>query len=401
MYIRLRIAAGACRRADMSEGDRYSFAVAAIIGTRPEAIKMAPVLRELNRIGIGCTLVCTGQHPDLDLAGCGADEYGADTIGFDVRGLDADAMCDRIEALVSHWLARARPLLVLVQGDTNSALAAARAATRLGIPVGHVEAGLRTFDLSDPWPEERNRIEIDSLSTLLFAPTHNAADNLRAEQASGTIMVTGNSGVDALIDTADGAFAEPNQGKAPLILVTVHRRENRGAGVLAVGEALRTIARAEQVRFAIPLHPNRAARDEMIAATRGVPAATLLEPQSYQAMIALILRSRLVLTDSGGLQEECPALGRPVLILRNSTERPEAITSGNALLVGTDPEKIAAATIRLLRDPQAHDEMSVPVFLFGEPGASALIARAVRKHLEATPERRFAAAMLDHPQGAA
>ncbi|CAA9492348.1 MAG: UDP-N-acetylglucosamine 2-epimerase [uncultured Sphingomonadaceae bacterium] len=344
-------------------------AVAAIIGTRPEAIKMAPVLRALNRRGIGCTLLCTGQHPQLDLQGAGMPMGPVVALGLDARGIDADAMCAAIEALASDQLARTGPRLVLVQGDTNSALAGARAAHRLGIAVGHVEAGLRTHDLSDPWPEERNRVEIARIATLHFAPTTAARRALAAERVGGTIIHSGNSGIDALLDTAADVGPVDRAGP-PTIMVTVHRRENRGAGVARIGCALRAIAAREDVRFVVPLHPNGQARGEMLTATEGLRGLTTTGPLTYRATVELMLRSHLILTDSGGLQEEAAALGRPLLILRNSTERPEVIESGNALLVGTDPERVATETLRLLRDADAHARMSVPAFPFGEGGAS-------------------------------
>lgn len=270
--------------------------VATILGTRPEAIKMAPVLRALEAQGMRSALVCTGQHADLDLAGCGVTHRSDAHLRLEARGLHANEMCDRIEGLVQHWLHRHRPRLVLVQGDTNSALAGARAARRCGIPVGHVEAGLRTFNLQDPWPEERNRVEIDRVAALLFAPTPAAAANLRRENVPGAIVECGNSGIDALLSVANALARTPPTGR-PSILVTVHRRENRGAGMRSIGEALARIAAEADVEFVIPLHVNRQARSEMLAATAGLPNLRLLEPQGFRAMISLILQSRCILRE--------------------------------------------------------------------------------------------------------
>jgi UDP-N-acetylglucosamine 2-epimerase (non-hydrolysing) len=355
------------------------FAVAAIIGTRPEAIKMAPVLRALAARGVTAALVCTGQHADLDLPGCNLLQAAEARFDIDVRNLHADDMCNRIEASLRPWLLHNGPRLVIVQGDTNSALAGARAAARLGIPVAHVEAGLRTFDVADPWPEERNRVEIDGVAALLFAPTPAAVANLRREHVGGLVIESGNSGIDALLDVAEDN--SPANAGRPLILVTVHRRENRGTGVRSVGDALARIAAQAEVSFAIPLHVNRQARQEMLEATAELPGRQLLEPRSFAAMVALMRRSRCILSDSGGLQEEAPALGRPLLILRSSTERPEAIASGNALLVGTDPAIIARETLRLLRDDTAHAGMSRPAFPFGRGGAGPIIADHVVRFL--------------------
>lgn len=356
--------------------------IAAIIGTRPEAIKMAPVLRALCARDIPVRLLCTGQHPELELAACGVAQAPDGVLPFHPRGLRAEAMCTSMTRLATGWISRERPDLVLVQGDTNSALAGARAAGACGVPVGHIEAGLRTHDPRDPWPEERNRVEIDARAELLFAPTETACANLHAERVPGTVIISGNSGIDALVETAVGISSCIGDGGRRLLLVTVHRRENRGPGIAAVGKALLRIAREEPVAFAIPLHPNRGARSEMIAATRGLPELELLEPQSYKAMVALMLRSTLILSDSGGLQEEAPALGRPLLVLRASTERPEACASGNAKLVGTDPATVADEALRLLRDEAARAAMSVPAFPFGAGGASTIIADAIAAFLK-------------------
>lgn len=355
--------------------------VATIIGTRPEAIKMGPVLRALDTQGLRSALVCTGQHADLDLAGCGVSHRSDAHLGLEASGLHADQMCDRIEALVRDWLLRHAPRLVLVQGDTNSALAGARAARQCGIAVGHVEAGLRTFDLQDPWPEERNRVEIDRFANLLFAPTPAAALNLRRENVPGAIVECGNSGIDALLSAANELACTPPTGR-PSILVTVHRRENRGAGIRSIGEALARIAAEADVEFVVPLHVNRQARSEMLDATSELPRLRVLQPQGFRAMISLMLQSRCILTDSGGLQEEGAALGRPVLILRSTTERPEVIESRNARLVGTDPYRIAAQTLRLLRDDDAHARMSRPAFPFGKGGAAPVIADSVASFLK-------------------
>ena len=357
------------------------FRVVAVVGTRPEAIKTAPVLRALRARDVATLLLCTAQHRELDLPGCGVDRAPDGVLGFDPRGLDADAMCDAMTALAGDWLRAASPDLVLVQGDTNSALAGARAARACGLALGHVEAGLRTFNPDDPWPEERNRVEIDAIADLLFAPTPGAVDNLRREKVPGDIILSGNSGMDALVETALEFPTGNGDAGDRLLLATVHRRENRGAGIAAVGEALRRIVREEAVAVAIPLHPNAGARAEMVAATRGLPELRLLEPQSYRDMVALMLRSTLILSDSGGLQEEAPALGRPLLVLRDATERPEAIACGNALLVGTDPAVVAGEALRLLRDRDAHARMSVPAFPFGAGGAGAIIAGAVAAFL--------------------
>lgn len=338
---------------------------------------MAPVLHALEAQGLDCALVCTGQHSALDLAGAGIDLQADAWLPLDVAGADPDAMCDRIESLVRDWLVRSRARLVIVQGDTNSALGAARAAHGLAIPVAHVEAGLRTFDLGDPWPEERNRVEIDAIADLLFAPTPAAVTNLRDECVRGRVTLSGNTGIDAVLGAASRAVRSLKPKRCRMILVTVHRRENRGAGIAAVGAALRRIGERRDVDIVVPLHPNEGARAEMIAAAGGGRGITLIEPQGDAAMVALLLACDIVLTDSGGLQEEAPALGRPVLILRATTERREAIDVGNAILVGADLARIVAETLRLLDDDAARARMSVPAFPFGTGGAGPIIAEAI------------------------
>lgn len=351
---------------------------------------MAPVLRALHTRGVETLLMCTGQHPLLDLTGCGVSQAPDVVLDFDPLALTAEAMCKVMAGLAAEALDRISPDLVLVQGDTNSALAGACAARMCGVPIGHVEAGLRTFDAADPWPEERNRVKIDELSELLFAPTARACANLRAEGVGGAVFLSGNSGIDALFDTARAISGDSPRADPPLVLVTVHRRENRGANMARIAEALRLIAAQEAVEFAVPLHPNPTARAAMVAAVTGVAGVRLLEPQNYCEMVGLMLRSRLILTDSGGMQEEAPALGRPLLVLRASTERPEAIASGNNLLVGTDPRSIADEALRLLRDEQAHARMSIAAFPFGSGGASTLIAEQIAVYLgsRAPPGRR-------------
>lgn len=364
--------------------------IAFVIGTRPEAIKMAPVLRALEARGRRCALVCTGQHPTLDLSAAGIDRDADSWLPLDAYALGVAAMCDAIEALAHEWLCDVRPALVVVQGDTNSALGAARAAYRLGVPIAHVEAGLRTFDMSDPWPEERNRIEIDAMSDLLFAPTPAACDNLRAQDVRGRVILSGNSGIDAVLAVAAGITLPAREPMRPMILATVHRRENRGAGIVAVGAALRTIAAADDVDIVVPLHPNAGARAEMIAAAGGARGISLIAPQSYAATVALMLRCDLILTDSGGLQEEAPALGRPVLILRASTERQEAIDVGSAILVGTDTTRIVGETRRLLSDREALARTSVPAFPFGTGNTGAIIADVIIEYVDHAPLRRMA-----------
>lgn len=358
--------------------------IVSIVGTRPEAIKMAPVLRAIAARGLAQKLLLTGQHQDL------APHFGflrdgdCVALGVDPRGRSLDGLAASIRDAIHAELARDRPALVLVQGDTISALAGALAAQTCGVPVGHVEAGLRSFDLRQPFPEEAIRRRIDALATLLFAPTEQAAANLEADRTvRGTIFVTGNSGIDALLAARDADAAHPAADESEprrTILVTCHRRENQGAPMDAVAAALVRLVAALPVRVVLPLHPNRHVRAAIEARLAGRPHILLVAPAPHAAMVALIDRAWLILTDSGGLQEEGPALGTPVLVLRDVTERPEA--GANVALVGTDPDTIVATVRDLLGDPARYARMATPSFPFGDGKAGPRIADAIVEWLK-------------------
>ena len=363
--------------------------IVSVVGTRPEAIKMAPVLRAIKARGLAQKLLLTGQHQDL------APHFGflpasaRIALGIDPRGRSLDGLAATIRDAVETELGRAPPALLLVQGDTISALAGALAAQTCGVPVGHVEAGLRSFDLRQPFPEEAIRRRIDAIAALLFAPTVQAAANLAADRTvSGTVFVTGNSGIDALLaaraaDASPHPVADDAQPRRT-ILVTCHRRENQGAPMDAVAAALIRLVAMLPVRVVLPLHPNRHVRAAIEARLGGQPHILLVAPAPHAVMVALIDRAWLILTDSGGLQEEGPALGTPVLVLRDVTERPEA--GGNILLVGTDPDTIVAAVRDLLGDPARYARMATPAFPFGDGKAGPRIADAIVDWLEGRSE---------------
>jgi UDP-N-acetylglucosamine 2-epimerase (non-hydrolysing) len=343
---------------------------------------MAPVARALERLpGLEHRILLTGQHSGL---GCHFDPgQSLGELRFDPAGLTLDRFREGLRASLRGCFRKRRVDLVLVQGDTTSAIAGALAARDCGIPVGHVEAGLRSFDFSQPFPEEGHRVAIDSIADLLFAPTDDAADNLRREgRASGRILVTGNTGIDALLQArvVTERPAEPADRRR-LILATCHRHENRGAPSLAVCGALKRMVRELPVRVAAPLHLNPATRRSVAEALAGTSFVQLLEPLGHQAMVRLMDSSWVILTDSGGLQEEAPALGKPVLVLREVTERPEALATGNLELVGTDPERIFAAVAGLLADEAKYARMARPAFPFGDGRASERIAEAIRAWL--------------------
>jgi len=360
-----------------------------IVGTRPEAIKMAPVAEALaGRNGFVHDILLTGQHQGL----ARHFERVAAELPADQRPRSPAKLRERLHRLIGPELKRLAPDLVLVHGDTSSALAGALAARDRAIPIGHVEAGLRSFDMRQPWPEEGNRIAIDALSDLLFAPTERAARNLAQEyRVRGQIWVTGNTGIDAVLREAARIPAEERVRECgpPLVLVTCHRKENQGAPAEAVCRAVRTIARSLYVRVAFVLHPNPIVRAAVAPLVAGEPNVALFDPLDYPAMVRLVARSALILTDSGGLQEEGPALGKPVLVLRDVTERPEALAGAGIALVGTEPAAVVGAVAGLLADPERLRRLSVPSFPFGDGGAAPRIAAAIERWFEAREGRPF------------
>ncbi|HNR30659.1 MAG TPA: UDP-N-acetylglucosamine 2-epimerase (non-hydrolyzing) [Candidatus Hydrogenedentes bacterium] len=359
--------------------------ILAVIGTRPEAVKMAPVVRELVRRGAPFRVeVClSAQHRDLldpvirlfdvpvhyDL-----DVMRPDQSIFDVFCAVLTGMKGVIE--------RARPDVVLVHGDTSTSFAAALAAYYLHVRVGHVEAGLRTYDKYRPFPEEMNRRFTDAVCDYHYAPTPRARDNLLRERvAADHILVTGNTVIDALLDVAARpyAFDEPRLetfGKGRrLLLVTAHRRESFGAPFREMCRAMRDLARDNaDLDVVYPVHPNpnvRAVTREML---EGRERVHCIEPLEYLPFVQLMKKAAIVLTDSGGIQEEAPSLGKPVLVMREVTERPEAVEAGTARLVGSDYETIVRETQRLLDDPAAYAAMATAVNPYGDGRATPRIA---------------------------
>jgi UDP-N-acetylglucosamine 2-epimerase (non-hydrolysing) len=354
--------------------------VVSIVGTRPEAIKMAPVVRALqNRAGLRQELILTGQHRGLE-SHFDLERDAIRHLDLNLREQTAGEIQEAIrEELCGRWLHR-RADLVLVQGDTASAAAGALAARDCEIPVGHVEAGLRSGDLQQPWPEEGNRIRIDSVADLLFAPTELAAEHLLREDVRGTVHVTGNTGIDALLSARYACPTLPWHHDRKIVLATCHRRENWP--VLAhIASALKRLVRELPVDVFFLLHTNPRLAGEMKELLGSEHHINLLAPRDYQDMVCLMDRSWLILTDSGGLQEEGPALGKPVLVLRNRTERGEAVETDNVELVGTDPDRIVGAVAALFGDPERYRRMSRPSFPFGDGHAAPRIAALVEDFL--------------------
>jgi UDP-N-acetylglucosamine 2-epimerase (non-hydrolysing) len=363
-----------------------------IFGTRPEAIKLAPVIHQLqvDPEHFHCVVAVTAQHremldqvlslfhiaPDFDL-----DIMQANQSLFDVT--------TRALAGLQPILERVRPDFVLVQGDTTTAFVAALAAYYLKIPIGHVEAGLRTHDKYQPFPEEINRRLISALADLNFAPTEQARQNLLQEGIpDARIFVTGNTVIDALLATAreSHVFTDPPLSQMDfqarrVILVTAHRRENFGEPIANICAAIRRIAEAApdvEIIFSVHRNPNvRGVVNQMLG---DLPRVHLIEPLDYAPFVHLMARCTLILTDSGGVQEEAPSLGKPVLVLRNVTERPEGVLAGTLRMVGANTEKIVQAAVQLLTNDQAYAAMARASNPYGDGKASLRIASLLREY---------------------
>lgn len=339
--------------------------------------------------GIEHRLIATGQHRAL-FHGALAEFGLAADLDLALPNPDVESFCAALERALAAPLARLAPDLVLVQGDTSSALAAARAAVAAGVPLGHVEAGLRSGEPNLPWPEEHNRRAIDAIATLLFAPSAGAAANLRG--LPGRAIVTGNTGIDALMWMRARSPLTLHDSAVKHILVTCHRREAIPR-LPAVQQALLRLAERPDVRLHLPVHPNPAIAPAMRAALHHHPRIMIEDALPYSALVRLLLSCDLLLTDSGGLQEEAPALGLPTLVLRDISERPEVIASGNARLVGLDPDRIVGEATRLLDDPARLHAMARPAFPYGNGDAAARITDAIlawRRAAAAFPQPRLA-----------
>jgi UDP-N-acetylglucosamine 2-epimerase (non-hydrolysing) len=365
-----------------------------VLGTRPEAIKLCPVIREMSSSPELQPRVCaTAQHREmldqvLDCFGVRPD-YDLDLM---TPGQTLAAISARLLTALDPVLAGLRPAMAVVQGDTTTTMIAALAAFYRGIPVAHVEAGLRTGNLAEPFPEELNRVVAGRLAALHFAPTEGARGNLLAEgAASDRIVVTGNSGIDAVLHIA-GALAAGTlaAGRWPwldpsrkLILVTAHRRESFGPGIARICDALRMLAARPDVQIAYPVHRNPNVLQPVMQRLGGQPNIFLLEPLDYRCFVDLMRRAHFLLTDSGGIQEEAPSLGKPVLVLRDRTERPEAVQAGTVKLVGTDTERIVESAARLLDDEAEYARMSLVHNPYGDGHAAPRIVEAIGRYVNA------------------
>lgn len=372
--------------------------IVVFMGTRPEAIKLAPVVAALGRArDLRCTVVASGQHKEMF-------RQVTDTFGFRVDA-DLDVMrpnqtlaglTARLMTGIDGWLGSVQPDMALVQGDTTTVLAAALACFYRHIPIGHVEAGLRTGNISSPFPEEVNRRLATPLVALHFAPTETARSALLREAVpQENIFVTGNTVIDALrievaTQAADAALrgrihkelsllVGDDWGRAPMVLITGHRRENFGDGIAQICRAIAILAgRFPDHRFVYPVHLNPNVLMHVNARLRDLCNVRLIAPQGYRNFVALMSHCRLVLTDSGGVQEEAPSLGKPVLVMRDTTERPEGVAAGTALLTGPNASAIVAQVTRLLTNKTAYRSMAAARNPYGDGHAAERVVEHIR-----------------------
>ncbi len=366
-----------------------------VFGTRPEAIKMAPLVKLLEKqADIQSTVCVTAQHRQMLDQVLDLFEIRPD---FDLNimkpGQTLSGITTEILGKIEGVLAQNRPDLVLVHGDTSTTFATALAAYYHRIPVGHVEAGLRTGNIYSPWPEEANRKLTGALAKLHFAPTTQSKLNLLNEAVSeDSVTVTGNTVIDALLWVKEKLETDIDLEKelserfsvlrrdSKLVLITGHRRENFGQGFERICGAIKSLAlKFPDVDFLYPVHLNPQVREPVGRILDNVSNVHLIEPQDYLPFVYLMTRSHIILTDSGGIQEEAPSLGKPVLVMRDTTERPEAVAAGTVRLVGTNIEKINEEVSRLLTDHDAYTQMSVAHNPYGDGNACARIVDTIRR----------------------
>ena len=365
-----------------------SFKVMPVLGTRPEAIKLAPVIHLLQSADdFGTVVATTGQHRDM------LDEMlGELGLGLDVD-LDIFRPGQSLEAITALSLERMTaaidrhsPDCVLVQGDTTSAFTAALAGFYRRVPVVHLEAGLRTIEADNPFPEEMNRRLVSRLADLHLAPTTSARDNLAVEGIPDPVVVTGNTVIDAFLwaQTRPAPSYEPRlqravDGPCPIVLITAHRRESWGEPMRRIASALHRLATEHpEWLLVLPMHRNPRVRADLEPRLEGLPNVLLTEPLGYTAFSQLVRRASFVITDSGGIQEEAPSLGKPVLVLRSNTERPEGVIAGTVAVIGTETGAIEAAAAELMTDPLAHARMAHATNPYGDGRAAERVIAALR-----------------------
>ena len=373
------------------------YKIMSVFGTRPEAIKMAPLVKELGKYDDLESICClTGQHREMLDSVMEIFKLQAD---FDLNIMEKRQTLSTITTKtllgMERVMEQCKPDMILVHGDTSTTFAGALAAFYHQVPVGHVEAGLRTYDKYSPFPEEMNRTLVGDIADLHFSPTRANAENLRRESVAGEIFITGNTAIDAMGYTvkADRKFQDELLNRLDfehhrIIAVTCHRRENYGKPMEDIMSAIAEVVRThEDVEVVYPVHLSPVVRECAQKYLGGKERIHLIEPLDVEEMHNLLARCFMVMTDSGGLQEEAPALGKPVLVMRRETERPEAIAAGTAKLAGVTYEGVLAEANRLLDDPAAYQAMAKAVNPYGDGHACRRIAQAIRWHFGLTDER--------------
>ncbi|MCL5036688.1 MAG: UDP-N-acetylglucosamine 2-epimerase (non-hydrolyzing) [Chloroflexi bacterium] len=372
------------------------FKVMSIFGTRPEVIKVAPVLRELEKFPeIESRVVVTGQHRQMldqvmDIFGIKAHH----DLDIMMEKQTLYQISERAMVRLAPVLQEEKPRLVLVQGDTTTAFISALAAFYEKIPVGHIEAGLRTDNKYDPFPEEMNRRLISAVGDLHFAPTRLAVEQSFLSLLMGGVYLTGNTVIDALFhilettgDELPPEFSFLEKSSSRMILVETHRRENLGEPMASICRAIKRLKKDfPDTEILFSVHKNPAVRDVVMPLLTGIEGIRLLDPVDYHLLVKLMKKCYMVMTDSGGIQEEAPSLGKPVLVLRKTTERPEGIKAGTAELIGTEEEQVYKAGSRLLSDPGEYARMSRAVNPYGDGMAAERIVGAIRHFFGLMPE---------------
>lgn len=363
--------------------------ILAIVGTRPEAIKMAPVIQRLQRSPWAmCRVLATAQHRGMLDQVFASFAITPDTdLNIMQPNQSLSALTARLLTALDQVMASEKPDAVIAQGDTTTVMTAALASFYHKVPFGHVEAGLRTGDMMNPYPEEMNRVVAGRLARWHFAPTEWSRQNLLREGVpEDSVFMTGNTVIDALLSVADQHpdVGVPLDATKRLILVTAHRRENFGAPFRRVCEAILALAeRNQDIQILYPVHPNPNVQEMAHALLGNHPRIILCAPLDYLPFVGAMQRAHIILSDSGGVQEEAPALGKPVLVLRHETERPEAVEAGAVKLVGTDYQKITTEAQRLLEDPAAYRTMAKGISPYGDGHAAERIASILEQHFVA------------------
>lgn len=364
--------------------------IMSVFGTRPEAIKMAPLVRELASHPEIESLCClTGQHREmLD----SVMEIFKLKANYDLNIMEKRQTLTTITTKtitgMDNVIEQAKPDMILVHGDTSTTFAGALSAFYHQVPIGHVEAGLRTYDKYSPFPEEMNRVLVSDMADLHFSPTKANADNLVREAVGGKVFITGNTAIDAMKTTVREDYVFENEAlnrldfaRKRVIVVTCHRRENYGEPMQNIMHAIADVVTSHpDVEVVYPVHLSPAVRECAFGILGSVPGVHLIDPVNVEEMHNLMARAYMVMTDSGGLQEEAPALGKPVLVMRRETERPEAVAAGTARLVGVERDAIVAAAAELLDDDAAYAKMAKAVNPYGDGNACPRIARAILWH---------------------